>query len=192
MGLGSIGSVAQAAPFTGVYQFTSGPTEVPVQTGMTFGEFTRLGDLQPVSTTGDFTNSNWNGNPDPAGIEFVLTPDSGYVLDITGIEFRSARSSDGPTFGQLLVSVDGFTTASQFTWNPPTSIGTSTWDLADLTNITGPAIFRIYGYNSTSDSGTLSLDDFTISGNLVGSAVPEPTTFGLLSIAALGILRRHR
>lgn len=118
-----------------------------------------------------------------AYVEFSISPNTGYQLDLTSVILRLRRSNtgspagSGPTSWSLRSSIDGF--AADISSN---SLGhthnnyTVTLGSAFL-NVYTTVTFRLYGYNVTLGSGGLSrvvLDNISIQG--VGEVLPVTLT----------------
>lgn len=116
-------------------------------------------------------------------LEFSITPNSGYQLDLSSVVIRFRRSNTGspagagPTSWSLRSSVDGF--AANIASNSLThthadyTVPLGSAFLSRYTTVT----FRLYGYNVTISSGGLSrivMDNVTING--VGIVLPVGLT----------------
>lgn len=114
-----------------------------------------------------------------AYVQFSLTPNAGYQLDLSSITIRFRRSNtgspagSGPTSWSLRSSVDGYSTniASNSLTHTHTEftvpLGTTFHN--QYTTIT----FRLYGYNATVNSGGLSrvvMDNISVQG--IGEVLP--------------------
>jgi hypothetical protein len=133
------------------------------------------------------------GALDPnAYLQFSLTPNTGYQLDLSSIILRFRRSNtgtpagSGPTTWSLRSSVDGY--ASNIASNSLTHTHTDfTIPLGSTfhnqyTTIT----FRLYGYNATINSGGLSrvvMDNISVQG--IGEVLP-------LNLSGLQALRNEK
>ncbi|WP_170179847.1 T9SS type A sorting domain-containing protein [Flavivirga rizhaonensis] len=95
-------------------------------------------------------------------LEWTLTPDSGYEIDLTTMDLTYDRSGTGPTMVDIQVDTgSGF--SSIFT-DASVSAGTENnngIDLSTITGITGTITFRLYAYNSTGATGTFDIDENT-------------------------------
>jgi hypothetical protein len=120
------------------------------------------------------------GALDPnAYVQFSLTPNAGYQLDLSSITLRLRRSNtgspagSGPTSWSLRSSVDGYSTniASNSLTHTHTefTIPLGATFHNQYTTIT----FRLYGYNATVNSGGLSrvvMDNISVQG--IGEVLP--------------------
>ena len=118
-----------------------------------------------------------------AYIEFSISPNTGYQLDLSSISLRIRRSNtgtpqgSGPTSWSLRSSLDGFaaninSNSLVHTYNNYTvPLGSS------FLNVYTTITFRLYGYNTTIASGGLSrvvLDEISIQG--IGEVLPVNLT----------------
>lgn len=128
-----------------------------------------------------FGEGGWpSGALDPTTyLEFTITPNTGYQLDISSVVLTMRRSTtgtaagSGPTSWSLRSSVDGYTSdlgSNSLTTgmqNFTVTLGSSF--LMRPTGVT----FRLYGYNANVTTGGLSrlvMDNVTING--IGSVLP--------------------
>ncbi len=103
-----------------------------------------------------------------AYVQFTLTPNAGYYLNITGISFGARSSTTGPQAYAVKSSVDGYSA----TLATGTMANNSTYVLfsPSFTSVTGAynsaVTVRIYGYNGSGSpaTGTINwrLDDINI------------------------------
>lgn len=118
-----------------------------------------------------------------AYVEFSISPNTGYQLDLSSISLRIRRSNtgtpqgSGPTSWSLRSSLDGFaaninSNSLVHTYNNFTvPLGSS------FLNVYTTITFRLYGYNTTIASGGLSrvvLDEISIQG--IGEVLPVNLT----------------
>jgi hypothetical protein len=128
-----------------------------------------------------FGEGGWpSGALDPSAyLEFTITPNTGYQLDMSSVVITMRRSTtgtaagSGPTSWSLRSSVDGYTTDLGSN-NVTTSIQNFTVTLGSsfLMRHTG-VTFRLYGYNANVTTGGLNrlvMDNVSING--IGSVLP--------------------
>ncbi|PWU03173.1 MAG: hypothetical protein C5B52_03985 [Bacteroidetes bacterium] len=112
-----------------------------------------------------FGEDGWpTGGIDPnAYLQFTLTPNSGYGLNLSSIDFNIRRSTtgtppgSGPQNWALRSSIDGY--ASNITTAVLTQSTTPTVTVtlgAPFNMLTSAITFRLYGYNSATTSGGLN------------------------------------
>jgi hypothetical protein len=212
-------SALQAVPITATYTFTGQPGDQvsePVDsqpTGATMSDITRGPGIIPNAGLNSINSRNWSTGSviDLSDFcSFTITPDSGFELDLTRLEFTNRRSSTGPTAFEIRTSLDGFLPLATFT-SPATFTGNNRISL-DLTaaDLTVPVEFRLYGYGSLDDAGNWRLgvnagsSNNTLPANLQlfgdlspVQALPEPGTLlllgaGLAGFAAFAAWRRRR
>jgi hypothetical protein len=211
LGLGlAVSATASYAAVLGTYDFTLSNTDAPVNPNMTFGSGARTG-VSAVPSVGTFLSSGFDSS---AGlhlgqyIQFVFTPNPGFILNVTGIGWTSSRDADGPERVSLrLFQGDNppasSTSLAAINYLPGTTPGSVLWNLpgAGVSSEESESLtLRIYGFNADSGAGTFTLDDLTLYGEFSGSGippVPEPGTVVLLGAGVLGIwggnfLRRRR
>lgn len=127
---------------------------------------------------------------------FTITPDSGFKVSFTNIQYNVQRDGDGPTTGVVRSSLDGFTSNIGSPFAITTTATAQTIDLsgAAYQNLTSPIEFRIYGYNASGFFGTFRLQyssagapGVQVNGSV--AVVPEAETyvFASLGIGLVGI-----
>ncbi|GIZ09920.1 T9SS sorting signal type C domain-containing protein [Flavobacterium sp. UMI-01] len=103
--------------------------------------------------------------------EFILTPNNGYRMTLSSLEFKAQVSAvAGPTFFALRSSLDGYVanistplilaTGTEIT---PTPIDLSSPQFQDLTTAIH---FRLYAWGGSSTTGTFSINEFAFHGSL--------------------------
>jgi hypothetical protein len=125
-----------------------------------------------------------------AYVEFSISPNTGYQLDLSSISLRIRRSNtgmpqgSGPTSWCLRSSLDGFTANINSNSLVHTYNNYSIPLGSSFLNVYTTVTFRLYGYNTTIGSGGLSrvvLDEISIQG--IGEVLP--VTFTLTGIQAV-------
>lgn len=174
-------------------------TNLTLGSGLTDGDCNSTGqgfdaDGWPT-TTANIATSNASGDY----IQFSVTPNIGYQLNITSFTADLRRSDpggssdDGPTAVRYAYSLDGGTTfienGANLTPNNNSSCtntgSTSSWNMADF-SAAGTVVFRIYGFSGGSNgTGDLSLRNVTLNGTV--TAMSSPFTYngnGLFTVPA--------
>lgn len=118
---------------------------------------------------------------------FILDANPGYEIDFTNFTYTGTASSSGPTAFAFRSSLDGFTANI----GAPTASGTTiSLSGSQYQHLTNPVEFRLYGYSSTSGTGTFSVNDYSFNGSV--AAIPEPNTMALIGAGSLLMLGNRR
>lgn len=160
-----------------LYSYGSAPDGVPATVAINADAtgLTRVNDASSSTGCPDGFNSNRFAEGTtflvsrPA-VEFTVTPEAGYQLDVTGLKVDARRNNKGPVLWRLAYSTDGGTTwidnGSDFTVNE-ISCGTPitlAWDFADF-SAASSVIFRIYAYGAVSNlNGVATMRNVILSG----------------------------
>lgn len=141
--------------------------------------------VQNINSTSIDASSEW--------IQFTLTPDSGWKLDLQDVSFDLGAGGSSARYLRAQYSFDGvnFTTAGTGN-NPAQTNRYSHFSFPlideDVANqeTASPVTFR---FKVAAGSSTeLRVDNLTINGQVV----PEPASLALIGLPALGLLRRRR
>jgi hypothetical protein len=127
-------------------------------------------------------------------VYFVITPNNGCAIDLNSatITFTLQTSLTGPNNYTLMDSINGFSDGNQLQngsgiANTTTSLS-YTYGSTGNDNISGTIEFRIYGYDASGGTGTMSVNALSLGGSI--TAVPEPAAwgaiFGACSLALCG------
>ncbi|MEM9353471.1 MAG: PEP-CTERM sorting domain-containing protein [Planctomycetota bacterium] len=118
-------------------------------------------------------------------------------LDLTTMDFRLDRSGTGPDDVEIEVSVNGGAGIPVFFHDYNDSGAGVNFVGVDLsgvpTLVSGDSVvFTLGAYNSESAAGSLDLETITFPGGtdsltIFGEFVPEPTSFVMLSLGAMGL-----
>ncbi len=121
------------------------------------------------------------------GFSFIITPESGFEVDFTEFSFVSRRSDTGPTSSPIVVGGTSFGSVSN-----GTSFGSTpfTIDITSVDDVTGATTFFIGGSGASGSSGTLRIDNISVTGDV--TVIPEPLAAGGLGLLGLVGLRRRR
>ena len=214
--------------FTATYDFSSitasstqgstDPTPVPIVTGLTFGSFSAVNPTATAAQNSTGT-ARFSFNSQPLGatdqqdpyssltgslnqnvyFQVTVTPAAGITYSLSGIRFKSQRSSTGVRTFSVRSSADNYAA------NLPASVTSSTasvqpgnifFVVSDVNsatsnisegnvialanvNITTPVTIRVYGFNAEAVGGTFSIDDFAISGTVGTLSVKSNEISGL-------------
>ncbi len=157
---------------------------------------------QPVgATNGD--NTTFTSALDPAiYYQVTITPNPGTNFNLTGITFAMRRSGTGSRHYSVRSSADGYATNlpasinngntnlsvtnNIFFWtldataNNADQLGSAiTLNGASFTGLTSPITFRIYSWDAEASTGTFSVDNVAISGNVTTLDVTQNNIEGL-------------
>ncbi|MCF2446022.1 T9SS type A sorting domain-containing protein [Dyadobacter sp. CY345] len=113
-------------------------------------------------------------------IEFSVTPDVGYQLNVTSLSFFIQGSITSPNQLEVRYSTDGFATSTSWGAAPNTTTSpgaTNVWDFNDFSTTSGETVtFRFYPYGTqrsdlgttrASASGTIRFDRITLNGTVI-------------------------
>lgn len=94
-------------------------------------------------------------------IEWTITPNTGYKINLLSMDLSYSRSAQGPTATEVhLDNGSGF--VSVFTdLAVNTTSENNNIDLSAFSALSGTITFRLFGYNASSTNGTLSIDEHT-------------------------------
>lgn len=219
-GIYDFAGIVIVAPATAPTNGLTDPSTVPTATGVTFGSFsavisatstTQAGSTgtgrfsytnQPTgATTAIDTYATLTGSLDPlVYFQVTITPQSGFSMDLSQINFTSQRSGTGIRTYSVRSSVDGYATNLPASINPANvELSVQTGDVffrvkdattsaqngstitlgAGFTAITTPVTFRFYGWNSEGTGGSFSIDNVSVSGSTATLSVKQNTISGL-------------
>jgi hypothetical protein len=182
------------AQFTALYTFPSSGADVPSVSNVSFTAFSGTNVTLGYSSSNQNTStSGWALNGSAADtseyLSFGLQANPGYTLDVSQLTFKASRSGTGPSNISIGIFVGGASQGVSSAFTPTntatattSAMGTAlTYNFADLTSIVATSLveFRIYGWGATGSTGTLRLDELTVSGAVNLTAVPEPSTYAL-------------
>jgi hypothetical protein len=157
-----------AAPSTNPTNGTA--TSVSVNASQTISYFTGVGGGtgKAISTT-EFPNSTTlDVNK---YLEFGITPNGGFNVNVSEISFQIQRSSMGPTAWIIRSSVDNFTTnvASNSAAIPTNFVQNTSGLLSSnmsLQSVSSGIVFRLYGISAPNTGGNIRVDNLTIAGTI--------------------------
>lgn len=145
---------------------------------------------QPTgATNADNNYANLTGSIDLTNyFEFTVTPNAGTTYDLTSVTFRHQRSGTGPRTYAVRSSRDSYASNLAASINPANAElsvqagnvffrvndantagqngSTITLDATNFSGLTGPVTFRFYSWNAEASTGTTSIDDVAVIGNI--------------------------
>jgi hypothetical protein len=159
------------------------PGNMPVLAANATGTALTRNTLTCTSAANVFNSSAINNKAavnDNSYIQFSVTADAGYELNLTSLSFFSQGSPTAPNQMEVRYSTDGFITSTTWGAAPKTLTSpgaTSTWDFTDFTSLAGITVtFRFYPFGTqradlsstpASASATLRLDNITLNGSVL-------------------------
>jgi len=113
------------------------------------------------ATGGTYNSDDWEPWAAPQTndyLEWSITPNTGYEIDLSSINLRYDRSGTGPSRLQLQINTGaGFNTI--FTDNSVSDTGENvSIDLSAFTSLNSIVTFRIYAYSASSGTGTFDIE----------------------------------
>ncbi|GAA4043059.1 YDG domain-containing protein [Flavobacterium chungnamense] len=101
-------------------------------------------------------------------IQFVVTPNSGYIFTPTSFSFIWDFSGTGPKSVALRSSADGFTNdIGALTNMSASTTAIKTIPITSLTNVSSTTTFRLYGFGATAAGGTGGFDTNSNQNNVI-------------------------
>ena len=120
-----------------------------------------------------------------AAVETSVTPNTGYILNVTGFSAKMRRSATGPASVRFAYSINGGSTWIAQSSNlvvPQVACGSgSVLSWAVSFTVTSPVSlkFRIYGFNSSATGGNEQIVNLTVNGTVTASGTTCSTPSGL-------------
>lgn len=165
-----------------IYLYTNNSNGVPsaVAANASGSNLTRVnGAIVPTSPCASgFSSTKFSNttvfNTGLKAIEFTVTPDVGFQLNILSLTAGLRRSNTGPALTRFAYSADGGTTwTDEGTDHAPKNASCGnvlnyTWSIALTT--TNAVMVRIYGFNASATTGTLQLLNITLDGTVTGGS----------------------
>ncbi len=169
----------------------------------TFSDFTRAASLAATtSASGNnvFSSNGWGTGAafDPAQyVGYSIAAATGFVLNLTSIDFLAGRSATGPTSARASLFLNGVATPyASLDFTPATSLGAFTLNFPALTSASNVSSAEIRFYGWSGGGGRLDFDDVATNGATAVATVPEASAIVpvLLLLAAItgAEVRRHR
>jgi hypothetical protein len=177
-----------------------------VATNITGVDLTRGAGLVLQGSSSTFNSNSWTvgGNLATAQanndyLQFGVTVDSGFSLNLFDLEIRYDRSGTGPTQAAILFSTDNFATSTTvFTDAAVSDTGEDNFITLGLNGITGTGLFRVFAWGASGSGGTFDIETINFAGGgtygirLNGEVVPTPGALALLGLGGLVAGRRRR
>ncbi|WP_445756794.1 beta strand repeat-containing protein [Polaribacter sp.] len=161
------------------YPLTADGVATGVNANITASDFTSTGVSGFDVTSSGGSASNWSLAEIDLGeyFEITLTPNAGYTMNITAINFGERRSGTGPRDYQVRWSVDDFSNSTTIaTVNVPDNTSERDGSISglDIDVAVGETLkIRWYGYNAEGTGGTWRINDGTL--NVVGTTTLSST-----------------
>ncbi|WP_338356085.1 hypothetical protein [Yeosuana marina] len=96
-------------------------------------------------------------------LEWTITPNSGYKIDLTTMNIRYDRSPRGPTKVDIQIDLgSGFASIFSDSSVNPNGENVTGIDLSLFTSITSSITFRLYAYDATGTTGTFDIEELQL------------------------------
>lgn len=170
--------IASFAAHAQLYNYTNNVSGIPAYTDIntTFTNLARINGATMTSSCPDGFNSNKLNvaatfNTSRSAVEFSITPNVNYQLNVSSVSIDCRRNNKGPQKYRLAYSTNGGTTwqtnGTDYDLTLATACGsttTFTWDMADFST-TGSLLVRVYCFKSVNTTtGILQLQNFILNG----------------------------
>lgn len=134
--------------------------------GVAASTITRGPGVTAGANSGRFNSSGWTTatTPDPDDyVEFTITPNAGYTLEITDIVVMHQRSGTGPVRFVFRTSLDSYAAdaTNEITIPDATGTQTSTFTFTSAISTTSAVTVRLYAYAAEAAAGTWGPGDGT-------------------------------
>ena len=185
-GLVIVSPTLWANPITGTNPSSSNPYNIG---NITNPNITVSGISYGAGLTASNANDRFNATSFTVGsslvtdeyFEFSLTPAIGQQINLNSFYFTAERSATGPQVLALRSSIDGFSSDIGTPTIPGSSVSLSA---ATYQNIANTITFRLYAYNTSSSTGTLSINDFFFFGTV--NSAPYISSFSPFEVCNSG------
>lgn len=144
---------------------------------------TRGSGVTASGNGGRFNGTSWTTSSSIGAndyLEFTITPNMGFQINVSSIDINHQRSGTGPTAFELRSSIDSYASdIATFSISDVTSTQSNTFGSLGITNQSNAVTFRIYAYEAEGGGGSWGPGDFTGNDIIVnGSVVPQGPTVG--------------
>ena len=147
------------------------------------------------NTGGTYNSRSWTmdatiGEDDY--LEWTVTPNVGYALNLTTMDIRYDRSDTGPTMVEIQVdSGSGFSTIYT-DMTVSASSENNVIDLSAFTNVTGTLKFKLFAFNASATGGTFDIEQrFATNKGIVINGNIEPICISTTTWTATGLSLIH-
>lgn len=140
-----------------------------------------------AATGGTYNSRNWTTTTTIDTndyLEWALTPNSGYQIDLSTINISYDRSPNGPSMLDIQVDTgSGFASIFTDATVSDTSEDNNGIDLSSITGITGTITFRLFAFSSTGGNGTFDIEENSASnkGIIINGSVATVPCGALIS-----------
>jgi hypothetical protein len=150
---------------------------------LTGGQARLAGNLVGNSESAALTDNKY--------LEFTVTPQSGYQVDLTSLTFDLLHQS-GTANLSVFTSINGFTAgnaAGSASTTSTTYVGQSI-DLSALSTQTSAITIRLYPWDLGNNTNQIRLDNVVLNAEV--SPIPEPASLALIAAGGVLMLPRRR
>ena len=166
-------------PITGANPNTSNPYIIgqSFNSNVTVSGIGRGSGITGSNGNNRYSASNWTQGASSDNNDYfywTLTPTACNEIDFSSLAISFERNANGPQNFALRSSIDNYASDVLTFSNNTTAVQSQTVSLnaAVFQNIIAPITFRIYGWSSTSGTGTFSINSFAFNGSVNAATSP--------------------
>ncbi len=166
-------------PITGANPNTSNPYILgqSFNSNVTVSGIGRGSGITGSNGNNRYSANNWTQGASSDNNDYfywTLTPTACNEIDFSSLAISFERNANGPQNFALRSSIDNYASDVLTFSNNTTTVQSQTVSLnaAVFQNIIGPITFRIYGWSSTSGTGTFSINSFAFNGAVNAATSP--------------------